>query len=154
VDEDSSISDRCKATIINLVVDNLHRTLEGKAIRPLAFIYECKQVASEFRPVFERIFERSDDPLTNISGRELRLMYKLAHEFPHEKLCQVAQRTFVFYRVEACPPKPGVKRLPAPWKDERWDALWASSRPKAKLPLNERSEQLGWVATVLDAVGA
>lgn len=137
-----SIARQCKTAITNLVLENYKRAKQGLPIIPLIF---CLDIDGNTRP-FETEHVAVKDPKRNgtITHKELRRMYKLAHQFENAELRKVAQDTFKFVKLTAVGENSyRLDPIEAPWNDTRWDGYWAT-RMAQKSTTPDSSEKRHW----------
>jgi hypothetical protein len=135
----NSIKRCCKAALVNIIIENYHRSLHGK---PLIAILFCTDIENNLHP--ESLTNFLDRNLNFITNSELRRAFKLCCDSRIDpKIRAIAQVTFRFVRIHEQIPQDNLlsiimgtkefcfERIGAPW--EIGDAMEALKQRKLQI---------------------
>jgi hypothetical protein len=177
-----NIASKCKAALVNIIIENCKRTTKGLPLIPVLFAISISTDSSGFYP------PSIADLITNkkhITLKELRRAYKLCSDpsLP-EYVRTIAERTFKFVKVvvlqspgKAMESSEGAgaiaptttysfEPIKGPWQSmdkKSWDVALAEYKLKKKEPTpctdkltpapKKESKELPWRPQLLEAIG-
>lgn len=124
------IARKCKAAIVNLVIENYKRLKDKLPLIPLIFCYDIDGKKREVKPSFIAARDLSTVGIKMITASELRRCYKLCKEFeggPLVSISEVAKKTIKFVKLHLNNRKEyEFKELAPVWEDPCWKPSWDS----------------------------
>lgn len=148
----ANILQRSKKSVVDFIQENVKNYYSGKELNRILFGLSLEKDGQEnFNAKLSKVIDKSVDSYT---GAELRMVYKIAMEFPDKEVRDIANKSIQFVKVIQTTNKEisnydlfSTELIKAPWDGNEKE--WTNRTRKNGLSYEQREKLPNWISRLI-----